>query len=224
MDQVKLERFAEDVMQLNMDAASLFSPQKNWHAIASRYQDSTIAVWDDWLVIGERWSKGNLIEIGWASHQSAVGASLVFFDDVRKIVSEVESTQGTPWRALAETVEATFGYTYSDRVHEKIKWGIVAERDAAIETVSGSRVDEVCRRLSGNGPAIYRFLASHPEGVTFSEFQNYRDPTTGRRLTESDDPEAISQMLRRHSQKLSQFGMRIEAKPTENLIRLSSRK
>ena len=224
MDQVKLERFAENVMQLNRDAASLFSPQKNWHAIASRFQDSTIAVWDDWLVLGERWTKGNLIEIGWASHQSAVGASLVFFDDVRKIVSKVESTQGNPWRALAETVEATFGYTYSDRVHEKIKWGIVAERDATIETVSGSRVDEVCRKLSGNGPAIYRFLASHPEGVTFSEFQNHRDPTTGNRLTESDDQEAISQMLRRHSQKLSQFGMRIEAKRTENLIRLSSRK
>ena len=92
-------------------------------------------------------------------------------------------------------------------------------------TDAESDVERVAKQLTGNQPAIYRYLSQHDHGVTFSEFINARDPVTGNRLTESEDIESIAVMLRKmSSQSLVKFGKKIEAKPAQNLIKLSSRK
>jgi hypothetical protein len=86
-----------------------------------------------------------------------------------------------------------------------------------------NEVERIAKQLTGNHPAIYRYLASRSHGVTFTEFTDYRDPVTGNRLTESQDPYNIAAMLRKMNQSLVRFGKKIEAKPSQNLIKLSVR-
>lgn len=94
-----------------------------------------------------------------------------------------------------------------------------------IATFEGeSESERIAKQLTGNRPAIYRYLSQHTQGVTFSEFCNYLDPATGRRLTESEDPFVVATMLRKMSQSLVRYGQKIESKPRQNLIKLSSRK
>ncbi len=67
-------------------------------------------------------------------------------------------------------------------------------------------------------PSIFRYLASRPDGVTFTEFMEYRIPGTGHRLTESTDPENISSMLKVLSKALKPHGWKISIRKRSNLI------
>lgn len=224
-----IERFCGNAQQLNLDSSRLFEKSKNWHAIACKYQDDTISLWTDWLLIQNEWIKGQLTEIAWAANQSAIAASMNFFDDLRKLLEKVQLRDiNEPWAVFADETKACFGYTYNATIHDKVKWGINTEREQMLDRISREIVEQqlnnVCSHLKGNQPAIYRFLSTHPNGVTFSEFKNYRDPVTGNQLTTSDNDESISAMLRALSREIKVFYERIEASKTKNIIRLISTK
>ncbi len=92
-----------------------------------------------------------------------------------------------------------------------------AEREKAdqqIEAVAG----KLPKR--SKGPAIFRYLASNPAGVTFPEFCEYRIPGTGHRLTESIDPDSVAAMLRGWSTKFQKLGWKIETNRRGNQIKL----
>lgn len=110
-----------------------------------------------------------------------------------------------------------------ERIEYAAEWLIKLSPDP-IQHPELSEVDRICKTIEGGGQAIFRYLSSKPEGVTFDEFCNWRDPTTGHRLTESICAQSISQMLRRHSQKLSKYKLKIKASPSQNKIQLLPRK
>lgn len=84
-----------------------------------------------------------------------------------------------------------------------------------------SDVESVARKLIGNGPAIFRYLANNPKGVSFGEFMCASNPVTGLRLTTSEQPANIANMLKRLSrEQLKQHTYEITAKPQANLIKL----
>ncbi|MEQ1906736.1 MAG: hypothetical protein ABL888_21320 [Pirellulaceae bacterium] len=81
-------------------------------------------------------------------------------------------------------------------------------------------VDEIARKLKGLGSSRFRYLASHPKGVSFSDFCNSRDPFSGQRLTESEDFDSIKAMLMNLSGELRDYGYQISVSIPKNLIKL----
>lgn len=187
-----------------------------------------------WSKLSASWRQGEPCVIGrWAS-PSAAETLLLFLRELRCVIDaeglrcQLEQYPGAAagiHGMLMDAMQGHHRFTATDI--GAVRAALVrldAETQHAKHETTDSRIDHICRQLSGKGPAIYRYLASHPAGVTFSNFCDHRDRTTGLRLTESNDPESIAAMLRKLSSKLSQFGERIESKPTQNLIRLSPRK
>ena len=94
---------------------------------------------------------------------------------------------------------------------------VVAHKRQSGESVP-TELWQIAKKLKGNRGNIVRFLAQFPDGVTLSEFTNYRVPGTGLQLIDSDDPDSISASLRRISRDLKPFGWRISARVKSNLI------
>lgn len=116
---------------------------------------------------------------------------------------------------IAEIVDSVVPHVVQTTV-DKLQSHRRSEQEKAeqqIEAVAG----KLPKR--SKGPAIFRYLASNPDGVTFPEFCNYRIPGTGHRLTESIDPDSVAAMLRGWSIKLQKLGWKIETNRRGNLIK-----
>lgn len=84
-----------------------------------------------------------------------------------------------------------------------------------------SAEEQIARLLTGNGPAIFRYLAGNPKGVSFAQFMAARCRARGAPLTTSDEPKHIADMLRKLSrEQLKSHGYKIAARPSADLIRL----
>ena len=88
------------------------------------------------------------------------------------------------------------------------------------ESTFGNEIEAVARKLKGNGPAIFRYLAENSQGVSFSQFKAATNDVTGFPLTQSEDTEVIASMLRRYSTRWQEYGWRISCRPRMDLIRL----
>ena len=230
-----IERFCGNAQQLNLDSSRLFQKAENWYVLSNHYQDDALSIWSEWLAIQRDWIKEQLTEIGWAAHQSAIAASMIFFDDLRKLVERVDlSPSEEPWIALAESTKAEFGWAYNRTIHDKIKWGINTEREAMVRRAMSEQkeseqaiksadkeeqINNICSHLTGRRTSIYRFLVARPRGVTFQEYIDHKD-NNDRPLTRTNDQNSIERALRTLSGELISFKQEVHVSKSSGIIQL----
>ena len=234
-----IERFCGKAQRLNLLSSCLFEQAENWYALSNQYQDDALSIWSEWLLIQGDWIKEQFTEIGWAAHQSKIAASMIFFDDLRKLIGKVElNLSEEPWIALAESTKAEFGWTYNRSIHEKIKWGINTEREAMVRRVMAEQeeseqavksadreeqINNICSHLKGRRPSIYRFLVARPRGVTFQEYIDHKDEND-RPLTRTNNQNSIERALRTLSKELLSFEQEVLVSKSSGRIQLRDMK
>ncbi len=96
----------------------------------------------------------------------------------------------------------------------------IRKRNTKQRSAPESEIETIARQLTGRGPAIFRYLNSKPNGVTFNQFMDYREPGTQKPLVDSDNSESVEKALRRLANKILIHEYEICVGESSNLIKM----
>jgi hypothetical protein len=172
----------------------------------------------DWPAIGEP------AEVAWIVSTRAAEAALLILQEARLAFDALDDSvpRSEHRKAFQEAFREWHGWPKDRCDAIRARAYLLAKIQAESEAFSRAHPPD-SERLPTSTRVVYTYLSAHPNGVSFSEFTEARNPVTGLRLTESQDVDSIATMLRKHSQALSAIGLRIEVAPKANRIKLLKR-